>query len=356
MEHIRLVLASEFQKAGHYVEFVLLQKHGELLDEATKYFDVVSLNCSRLRHAPKALTQYLLTNHPDVLLVAMWPLTGIANLAILLSGRTTRLIVSEHNDFRKMPSISRFERWVLNYFGRWIYLQSTAIIAVSQGVSKSLQEVVGLSDEQIVVINNPLRPLPSPSSKDSYDLTLSDWQKGELRLIAIGSLKPQKDFETLLKMVASLRIDYDVRLVILGEGDLRGDLERLATELGLKNRVYLPGFRSDLLTWFRYANVYVLSSRWEGFGNVLVEALSAGVPIVSTNCPSGPAEILDYGKYGKLVEVGDINSMKKAVEEVYLDPPEPHVLKTRAKNFLPSLAAQKYLDIFKQERTSQWKK
>lgn len=341
------MLAREFKNAGCKVEFVLLKKHGELLQEVSAEFEVVSLNCPRLRYAPLALKLYLERRKPDVLLVALWPLTGIANLAILLSGGFTKLIVSEHNDFRKMPSISKSERYALKYFGRLFYSQAFSIVAVSEGVSKSLQEVAGLSPEKISVINNPLRGLRSALVSTDTDLPISDWANGELRLIAIGSLKPQKGFDILLHVVAHLSRYYDVRLAILGEGELRRDLEELSFKLGLENRVYLPGFSSDTLSWLKHADVFVLSSRWEGFGNVLIEALSVGVPVVSTDCPSGPAEILDNGRYGKLVAVDNIDAMVKAVEDTYSNPPETYILKMRANDFRPSLAAGKYLNIFR---------
>ena len=345
VERIRLVLAEEFVRAGHEVEFVLLQARGQLLAEAEARFPVRSLGCTRMRQAPLRLATYLRERQPDALLAAMWPLTGIAALATRLAGRSTRLVASEHNDFRHMPSLKPAERWGLKRFGRQLYAPCHSVVAVSAGVADSLREVAGLPPERITVIHNPVRPLPPDPMTEDDRQSLAGWLEGEARLIAVGALKPAKGFDVLLRALADLRQRRDARLLILGEGPLRASLESLAADLGVAESVWLPGFRPNPGTFLQHAHAFVLSSNWEGFGNVIVEALAAGVPVVSTDCPSGPAEILEDGEYGRLVPVGDAHAMARAIEATLDTPPAPEALTARAQNFAPEKAARAYLDL-----------
>ena len=345
VERIRLVLAEEFVRAGNEVEFVLLQSRGALLAEAEARFPVRSLGCNRMRQAPLRLARYLRERRPDALLAAMWPLTGIAGLAARLSGYRGRLVASEHNDFRWMPSIKGYERRALKQFGRRIYAPCHRVVAVSEGVAESLGAVAGLPRDRIEVIHNPVRPMTPDAMTDEDRRTLDGWLAGETRLIAVGTLKQQKGYDVLLRALADLRRRSDARLLILGEGPLRGDLEALARDLGVADGLWMPGFRPNPATFLQHAHVFVLSSNWEGFGNVIVEALAARVPVVSTDCPSGPAEILAGGDYGRLVPVGDPGTMAQAVEATLDAPPDPASLTARAQDFAPDKAARAYLDL-----------
>lgn len=347
VERIRIVLAHEFARAGHDVEFVLMQARGELLEEAQAYFSCVDLDTPRFRSLIFPLARYLRRSRPDALLAAMWPLTGIAGLALALSGHSARLVASEHTDFRRKKTLKRFERFLLKRFGRFFYSPFHSVVAISAGVAESLQEVVGLPAARVVVIYNPVRFLSQEEIPTSDLQRLAGWFGGGARLIAIGNFSPAKGFDVLLHAVAELQKKTDVRLLILGDGPLRNELEILANDLGISESVWLPGFRMNPLAYLKSANVFVLSSNWEGFGNVIVEALSAGVPVVSTNCQSGPAEILCDGEYGKLVPVGDKSAMSATIYQTLLEPPASDRLIKRAKNFDPAKQAKLYLaEIF----------
>jgi glycosyltransferase involved in cell wall biosynthesis len=162
----------------------------------------------------------------------------------------------------------------------------------------------------------------------------------------IGRLDPQKDQVTLLRAFARLARRRDAGLIILGEGRERGRLERLARDLGVADRVIMPGWVPSIEPYFRAADLFVLSSAYEGFGLVLVEALSQGVPVVSTDCPSGPAEILADGRYGRLVPVGDDEALADAMEEELVSPRPPELLCERAAHFSPEGAAMAYERCF----------
>jgi glycosyltransferase involved in cell wall biosynthesis len=298
-----------------------------------------------MRQAPLRLARYMRERRPDALLAAMWPLTGIAGLAARLSGYRGRLVASEHTDFRRTTWIKGYERRALRHFGRSIYAPCHSIVAVSEGVADSLGAVAGLARGRIEVIHNPVRPMPPAAMTDEDRRALDGWLTGDMRLIAVGTLKPQKGYDVLLRAFADLRHRRDGRLLILGEGPLRRDLEALARELGVTDSLWMPGFCPNTATFLQHAHVFVLSSNWEGFPNVIVEALAAGVPVVSTDCPSGPTEILASGEYGRLVSVGDPEAMAQAVEATRDSPPDPTPLTARAQDFAPGNAARAYLNL-----------
>jgi glycosyltransferase involved in cell wall biosynthesis len=163
-------------------------------------------------------------------------------------------------------------------------------------------------------------------------------------ILAVGRLTLQKDFPTLIRAFARLRARRSARLVILGEGELRDELEALVAELGLTADVALPGFVDNPFSWMRGSALFVLSSAWEGFGNVLVEAMACGTPVVSTDCPSGPAEILENGKWGRLAAVGDAEALARAIAEA-LDDPNPPDVRARAAFFSVERSVDAYLAI-----------
>ncbi|MBY6016082.1 glycosyltransferase [Qipengyuania gaetbuli] len=345
-ERVNLDLAKEFARAGHNVEFVLMEAKGALLKEAATSFRIVDLKTPRVRALPFPLARYLRERRPDVLLAAMWPLTGLAGLAVLLSRHKTRLIASEHVDFRITPSLKNFEKFLLKKFGPLLYAPSERVIGVSSGVCESLADVARLPSEKISMIYNPIRPAAPDEMNTADRELLSGWLSGKKRLIAIGSLKRQKGFDILIRAMADIREIEEVELLILGEGELREDLQKLADELGIGSHVFLPGFRSNPSTFLHHADCFVLSSNWEGFGNVVVEALGAGVPVVSTNCLSGPAEILADGEFGILTPPGRWKDLGQAIIESLGSSKNPNLLKKRAKDFAPERQAALYLEIF----------
>ena len=344
-ERVTLDLAYEFARNGHRVEFVLMQARGEFLDEARAKFPVVSLEAARGRTVLPPLLLYLRARRPSAMLVAMWPLTAIAASAVRFSRQPMRLVASEHVDFRVTPSLKSRERKALRWFGRSIYRPCHGVVAVSRGVAESLAEVAGLRRDRIKVIYNPVsRAVPVEIAEADRRLVAS-WLDGPVRLIAIGSLKRQKGFDVLLRALAQLRQRRDARLLILGEGGCRSELVHMAQQLGVADSVLMPGFRSNPADFLKHADAFVLSSNWEGFGNVVVEALAAGVRVISTDCRSGPAEILNCGQYGHLVPPGDFVSMAAAIENALDTKWDPAYLRARAEEFQPKMQAALYLEL-----------
>jgi glycosyltransferase involved in cell wall biosynthesis len=162
-------------------------------------------------------------------------------------------------------------------------------------------------------------------------------------VLSAGRLTRQKDFPSLLRAFAQVRQSRPARLVILGEGEERTSLETLARELGCRDDIALPGFVPNPYPYMAAAGVFVLSSAWEGFGNVLIEAMALGVPVVSTDCPSGPAEILGRGRYGTLVPVSDVDALARAIATTLDQPPEARRSIERASSFSCERIASQYL-------------
>lgn len=344
-ERVNLDLAREFADAGHEVEFVLMQARGEFLEEARQSFPVVYLATPRARSLPLALARHLRCHRPDALLAAMWPLTVIAPLAARLSGHRCKVLVSEHNSLSvQYRDWGRAHRAALTASMAVGYRLADRRVGVSSGVAADIAALSGLRQEAFDVIHNPVAPRPEPSSQAMREAeALWSGPKGA-RIVTVGSMKAQKNHPLLLRVFARLGRP-DARLMFVGDGAGRAALLSLAQELGVADRVILAGFHRDPTAFYRTADLFVLSSDYEGFGNVIVEALACGTPVVSTDCPSGPGEILDGGRFGRLVPVGNVDALACAIDAALDVPADRAALKLRAAEFTPDIAARKYLDL-----------
>lgn len=341
-ERVNIDLAYEFARAGHEVEFVLMQARGELLEEARDSFSVVDLNCPCARNLPRILARYLRQHRPDALLAAMWPLTVIAPL-MRLAGYRGRIVVSEHNTLSvQYGEWGRIHRAVLRCSMAVSYRLAHARVGVSTGVSDDIAVLSGLPRRMFEVVHNPVPPRPTPDAKSLQKVdTLWTAPRGA-RIVTVGSMKAQKNHPLLLRAFARMRRS-DARLMFVGTGAGEADLRTLVDELGLTSQVVFAGFHPDPTPFYQTADLFVLSSNYEGFGNVIVEALACGTPVVSTDCPSGPAEILSSGAFGQLVPVGDERALTDAIARALEANHDPERLKLRAADFCPAIVARTYL-------------
>ena len=344
-ERVNLDLAQEFARAGHEVEFVLMQARGELLEEAGASFSVVDLAIPRARHLPSALARYLRQRRPDALLAAMWPLTAIAPLAQRLSGHRCKVLVSEHGILSaQYRDWGRFHRLLLRLSTSVGYRSVDYRIGVSAGVAADMAALSGINKDAFEVVYNPVPPraVPEEAALDTADHLWSG--PSGARILTVGTMKAVKNHPLLLRAFA--RLDRpDARLMFVGDGNGREALLSLARDLDVADRVIFAGFHPDPTPFYKTADLFVLSSNYEGFGNVVVEALATGTPVVSTDCPSGPAEILVNGKYGRLVPVGDAEKLAAGIEEALQASHDTDALIARAAEFSPSIAAQSYLKV-----------
>jgi glycosyltransferase involved in cell wall biosynthesis len=313
-ERTYLELAATFAERCD-VDLVLATAGGDLIDRVSSSVRVIELGARRVATSLPALVRYVRRTRPDAILSNLGHTNVVAILARSLARTPTRVVVCEQNHLSTATDGSRRMRDRLLPFllGR-LYGRADAVIAVSRGVADDLGARLGL-DIDIEVIPNPI---------DSADLRRQavgpsghPWLDGEGPpvAVAVGRLTTQKDFTTLLRAVATCRASTPLRLVILGEGEERQALETEVARLGLADAVSMPGFVANPYRHMRAADVFVLSSRWEGLPTVLLETRALGTPIVSTDCPSGPATILCDGALGRLVPVGDHRALAAALIE-----------------------------------------
>ena len=345
-EKVALLLANEFIKQGFNVDMVLSKAQGEFLSELSSQIRIIDLKADRIRYMFKPLLKYFKSEKPDVVLASMWPLTLLAVVAFKAAKLSGSVVVSDHTTFSQAPLMQkRSMRWFFKYSLSSVYPFANAIVAVSDGVADDLCGLGGIKRKSITVIFNPVE---TNTSRFTEDEGYRNWKnsKGK-KIIAVGALKKEKDYPSLLEAFSLLLKEEDAHLTILGQGDLLADLKALAIKLEIAERVNFAGFIRNPSAWISSSDLLVLSSNCEGFGNVLIEAMSVGTPVVSTDCQSGPKEILENGKYGILVPVSDINALANAMYKSINDKHDRDALKNRAADFSVDKIAKQYIEAFK---------
>lgn len=344
-ERVMLDLAKEFSYFGQQAELVLMQATGDFLPIAQRDFQVFDLNAVRTRGVPAALARYLREHKPDAVIANMWPLTTAAVIGRSLSRHQCRLLLLEHNTLtQQYSSRGRFHAGMLTTSMAATYRFADVIAAVSEGAAKDTARLARLTNDRVKVLHNPIpqRQAPSPEAMQHAE-ALWNCPPGQ-RILTVGSLKEQKNHALLLHAFAKIQ-SPEARLMLLGQGANEAVLRAMAAELGLADRVVFAGFHPDPTPFYQTADLFVLSSNYEGLPTVLIEAMSCGTPVVSTDCPSGPAEILENGKYGRLVPVRDAHALADAMQQALAAPHDPVVLKHRASDFAPAIAAKRYWEL-----------
>ena len=362
---------------GHRVDLVMGRKEGYYLDEIPAKVRIVDLAVRSSLQALGSLTRvhgdgmalakmvlmpkshwilgaipglahYLICERPQVMISAMDYPNIAAILARDVSQVSTKLIVTVHIALSVKVANNQQKRRIRAYpkVARRFYPKSDAIVAVSKGVAKDLAKVINLPLNRITTIYNPVI---TPEIKDHAMEYACDWfyPGSPPVILAVGKLKPAKDFPTLLRAFARVREMMKARLIILGEGEQRVKLLKQAQDLGISDDLYMPGFVKNPFSYMAKASVFVLSSAWEGLPTVLIEALACGCPVVSTNCPSGPAEILENGRFGTLVPVGDYAALAEAIFHCIKNPPDQNILMARGREFSIEHATEEYLALVK---------
>jgi glycosyltransferase involved in cell wall biosynthesis len=316
-ERSMLRLAKGIAERGCMVDLVLARAKGPYLNEMPKSVRIIDLKASRVLSSLPALVRYLRREQPQALLSTLDYANIVALWARRLTGIPKRLIVNDQNTISFPAKHSRqFSQRITPRLVRLFYPWADEIIGNSQGVADDLSEVTGISRELIKVVYNPVVTLEL-REKSHAPLDHSWFRNGHAPVfLAVGRLTKQKDFPTLIRAFAQVRAIRPAHLLILGEGPDRQELEELVKLHGLEGDVNMPGFVENPYAYMSRASMFVLSSRWEGLPTVLIEALYCGIPIIATDCPSGPREILNNGQYGQLVPVGDVKALVKAIKNV----------------------------------------
>lgn len=313
-ERIMLNLAAGFIARGCRVDLVLASAVGEYASDVPAGVRRIDLGAAKPLNAVPALARYLRAERPAALLATIVNANLAALWARRLSGVPMRCVVREASTLSvDLAEGSALNRLLLPRLVARSFRRAEAIVAPSRGVADDFARVTGLPWESIEVIYNPV--VSEALRQRALQSADHRWFQGDdiPVIVGMGRLTRQKDFATLIRAFARFRRTTPARLIILGEGEDRGDLEALCRSLGVAADVDLPGFVANPYAILAQARLFVLSSRWEGLPGALIEALACGARVVSTDCPSGPREILDDGRYGQLVPAEDEVAMAAAM-------------------------------------------
>jgi glycosyltransferase involved in cell wall biosynthesis len=307
-------LARGLADHGYRVDMLLVSARGPYMTDLPQTVRVVPLRTRRAMASVPSLVRYLRAERPSCLLAALDHTNIAAILAARLAGASTPIIASVHVAHSRTHALGKSLRQRVVWFAiRRCYPLAQAVVAVSNGIAQDLIATTRVPERLIRVVYNPV--LMPEFAQLAQELPNHPWftAGGPKVIVAVGGLLPAKDHHTLIRAFALLRRECNARLVILGEGPLRLELEALVRSLGVAKDVDLPGFTRNPFAYLSHASVFALSSAWEALPTVLIEALATGIPIVATDCPYGPSEILDHGRYGQLVPVGDIQAMAEGM-------------------------------------------
>lgn len=344
-DQMMLHLAQGFHQSGLRVDLVLGSAWGPHLWKVPKGVRLVDLKASNTAKTAVKLVQYLTRDRPQALLSTLHYTNELALIAKRFPGVNTRVVVREANTpSEEAKRTATFKKRLTPWLIRMLYPSADGIVAVADGVAQDIAQLTHLSEEHIQVIFNPT-VTPQLKAKAKAPLDHPWFAPGQPPVVlGVGKLEKQKDFPTLIKAFAQVRSQRPSRLIILGWGPDRPALEALIQSLDLEADVSLPDYAKNPYAYMARASAFVLSSAWEGLPNVLIEAMATGVPVIATNCKSGPAEILDRGKYGHLVPVGDVQAMADAILAV-LSGQGRSVDENWLRQFSLETSAQKYIKM-----------
>ena len=344
-ERAMVNLAHGLLDRGFTVDLVLGLKKGPYLANVRPEVNVIDLGTNKMWDKVKGLAKYMKEYQPRGLVSSLDNI-NIASIAKWRAGVATRVIINVQNHVTTdLASYKGFKAWMKPKVLRFMYKKADEVICVSHGVADDLIDM-GLPKSLVGVIHNPVmnanidalaaEPVDHPFLKPGMPPVL----------VAVGRLTLQKDYPNMLQAFAAVRRrGHDLNLLILGQGELKAQIEAQIEQLELTDHVSLAGFAANPYAYISKARMFVLSSQWEGLPTVVMEALACGTPVVSTDCPSGPYEILDKGAFGELCPVNDAIALADAIERSLSKPVDSQRLKDRAKIYAADLAIDKYIDV-----------
>jgi len=339
-----LNLAKGFVQQNIAVDLVVADYRGDFISKVPDEANVVNLGVDRVLQSIIPLRQYLTSTEPDVLLAGHTH----ANIAAIIAGKTSRtettIAVGIHNTHSVNTSKSqKFTSKAIQRLYPRLYSHADQVIAVSEGAKQDIVGHTTLGSNDVSVIYNPVvtEEVYIEASQPVDHRWLND---ASLQVVlGAGRLVEQKDFATLLYAFEKVAKENNQgRLLIVGAGSKEQELRTLLSELDIEDRAELVGYVDNLYGYMDAADVFVLSSKWEGFGIVLVEAMAVRTPVVSTDCPHGPSEILKNGEYGKLVPVGDKEAMADGIRKSLRTERKQTRIQDRARDFSDSVITKEY--------------
>jgi glycosyltransferase involved in cell wall biosynthesis len=349
VQSVQVTLAGALAARGFAVSCVLPQAKGPFLRQLPSSVELVDLGTRSPLVLVHRLARFLRRRRPNLLFAAQHHTIVAALLARRLAAYRMPLVAVQHNTLSVVCRNSpyRLTRWFIPTALRILLPQAEMVCAVSEGVARDLASTLGLPPSRVTVLYNPV--VQAGMAERAAEPSGHPWlDSREMPVVlGVGSLIERKDFATLIRAFAHLARRRPARLVVLGEGPERPHLEQLIGELDLTDLVALPGFVTNPLSFIAKADALALSSRVEGLPTVIIEALACGTPIVATDCPHGPAELLGDGAYGRLVPIGDAEALGEALSATLSGPCDPERLRQRAADFAVDRAVERYVNVIR---------
>jgi len=346
IERCFLNLAEGFLEQGIAVDIVVADRRGSFESQIPNGVRVIDLRAGRVLKSVVPLIKYLRRYSPDVLLSGHTHANIVAVWSAKLSFTDTRVAIGVHNTLSQSRDNRSLKSKFVGFSFPIVYQYADFIIAVSKGAADDIIQISKLTPKDIEVIYNPV--IGSEFTALMNETVSHPWFSDPSTdvILGVGRLVEQKDFITLISAFDQIQqSNPNARLVIVGQGKEANQLDQFIKSRGLENEVQIISFIENLYAMMNYADIFVLSSRWEGFGIVLVEAMATGTPVVSTDCPNGPAEILRGGEFGALTPVADEDALASAIEKTLLDPIDSSKLVDRAMDFEQSVIVNEYLSV-----------
>jgi len=341
-ERAMVTLANDFVRSGISVSLIVVSSEGVYQEELSADVDVVVLGCNHVSTSFVALAKTLRRIQPEATLTTLYNANFVALIAHRLAGRPGRLVIRE-------ASVFLYERnWnthLSHFLASFLYRGADAFIVVSRTVGDELRSVMRLPESaDIEIVSNSIGTSEIDKLSQMTPEPDFDALDGKPFILGAGRLRAGKGFLDLLESFATLENHPDLRLVILGEGAQHDELRQRAIELGCSDRFFMPGFSLNPYAWMSRSAVFVLSSYYEGCPNVLIQAVGAGCPVVSTLLPGVTDDLLDNGKYGRLVPIRDSASMASAIDES-ITKPIPVDVDLWRKRYSKRSVAERYLQV-----------
>ncbi len=348
-------LLKSLSREQYALSLLLAERKGDFIKDIPADVLIESFETPRLRHLFFKLVDYFKQEKADVFVSAFPRFNAVVLLAKWIAGGKTKVVVTEHLSFSllsknaKTPSHRFIARFLFPYFIRFFYPSANSIICVSRGIADEISLMMG-HGKNVRVIYNPVaddsiaqKAQENPGHPWFADTAIPV-------IVMVARLSKTKDQPTLFEALEIIRTKQPARLMIIGDGSERQKLENLVSQLGLSGSIALLGYQDNPYRYMKRASVFVLSSLQEGFGNVIVEAMACGAPVVATDCPSGPAEIIQEGQNGLLVPAQNAKALAAAIIKILNDPALARKFseegKKRAQFFSVKNSVEQYSQIF----------
>ena len=345
-ERDSVLLFNGLAAKGLRVTILALREEGPLRSLVDPAIRVVVVPKRQMRYAIPALRRIIRALVPAVVVGSGIPSLNLVTLIAVRTlprSRRPKLVLREG----AVPSMARYDPSSSNRIAyrilRHLYREADRIVTLTDGARSDISRKFAVPDSKISVMRtNAVLPPAIEGWIERWD---GDRGRESDLIVCVGRLSAEKDQRTLLRAVTLLPADRPWRLAIVGDGPDRAALEELARSNGLSQRIVFTGQIDDPFVWMRKARVAVCSSIYEGLGNTIIEALACGTPVVSTDCPYGPREILQGGRYGILTPVGDATAMAAAIAAALESEPDRRSLMRRSLNYTVEHAVARFLEI-----------